>query len=674
MPQTPLIFITHLPLIRMTRRKDFNIGGGFMTKLPWSQFDALTQGAFTDWQEKYQRADPVCFWYQEDTDLAFVQPGSSGTMWEMKVPTATFDKLLPLANLELVGLFHDHLVDPLWAALALAAPGGVAAPPRGSFTFMVPAGEQHLAFGDRTYRGARVQGDTDLELAFLPEGAGEPLDDDVLERAALVMPLARAALASDDIAPALRQLLASANVSLTAVEQMLLAVTATENLLIPDMEGANAETLARRLGHLLGHDDDHRRIVDVAVRDLYRRRSAVIHAEVDGVGATSRDVAAQLLAGSVERAALAFANGVEWSSLLELIDASPAPAPGLEVRWPRAGAPGHVGRSRLGPLLPWFSGSITSLGSLAAPKGVIVSWSPLVGLQAEGAFETHDGLGVQFGPVESGLVVTMEENDIQRDFIARVDLHVPIATLAVGRPHTGVMVDEAQVAPLTRVRDLAVTGLRLAGLDTFIDPALLGWYVYHGNIRHRRETVLRQSILAAMQFAPPLQVGGDARADTFDAWSLLARYEQGARSEELDRMMDLFRRVHDRHFLDGTTRASLATICMEMMIGSFRGPAAKLRLEALVDVIDGVPAESASWFRTEGRTFRNAVAHGRWRPATREASTLWTSDHEPLVHELAILRAALRELLGLWVNADPRVRAHHGPQALLARALGKRLD
>ncbi|HUR33850.1 MAG TPA: hypothetical protein VM032_08640 [Vicinamibacterales bacterium] len=669
-----IIFIAHLPLIRMTRTDDLSIGGGVLTRLPWAQFDALSQGAFTDWQAKYERTDPVCFWFQQDMDLPIVRPGGAGGMREMKVPTATFDTLLPLADLELIGSFHDQLVDPLWAALALAAPGGVAAPPRSSFTFMVPAGEQHLAFGDRTYGGARVQGDTDLELAFLADGAGEPLPDDALDRASRLLPVARVALASDDLAPALRQLLTSADVGLTAAEQMLLAVAALENLLIPDVAEANAETLARRASHLLGHDDDHRRTVVAALRDLYRRRSAVIHADVDGVGAgpTSRDVAVQLLAGAVEGAALAQGSGVALPSLLEQVDQDAAPRP-PEVRVPRSEAPGRAGRSRLGPVVPWFSGNVTSAGSLAAAEGTIISWSPLVGLQAEGAFESHPELGVDLGPVPSALVVSMEEKDIRRDFIARVQLDVPIAALAVARPHDGVMVSEVQVNPLTRVRDLAVTGLRLAGLDTFIDPALLGWYVYHGNIRHRRETVLRQSVLMAMQSAPPLQLTADQRAATAALWSRLARYEATARHDNIDRMMDLFRRVHDRHFLDLTTRASLANICLEMMIGPFRGPTAPRRLEALVAVVDGVPPESAAWFRAEGRNFRNAVAHGRWRPQVTEASQWWREDHEPLAHAVAILRAALAQLLVLWMNADPRVRAHHGPQGLLARTLGTRL-
>ena len=38
----PLIFIAHLPLIRMTRTEDFSIGGGVLTKLPWAQFDSMT--------------------------------------------------------------------------------------------------------------------------------------------------------------------------------------------------------------------------------------------------------------------------------------------------------------------------------------------------------------------------------------------------------------------------------------------------------------------------------------------------------------------------------------------------------------------------------------------------------------------------------------------------------
>ena len=259
-----LIFITHMPLIRMQRDDDFPIAGGFLTKLPWQQFDGLTQGAFTDWRHKYEQADPVFFWYQEEVDLPFVYAGSVPGMEEIKIPPAGFHTLLPGLGYGIVTAFLVGFVDPLWAALALAAPCGLAAPPRSSVTFFMPAGEHHFELGERKTGGARVQGDADMELVYLADGAGAPLSDAVLERAAKLIGTARVALGDEAVAPALRQLLGSADVILTPVEQMLLAVTATENLLFPDVTTGSGDVFSRRLGTLLGHDDEHRRLLEQA--------------------------------------------------------------------------------------------------------------------------------------------------------------------------------------------------------------------------------------------------------------------------------------------------------------------------------------------------------------------------------------------------------------------------
>ena len=166
----------------------------------------------------------------------------------------------------------------------------------------------------------------------------------------------------------------------------------------------------------------------------------------------------------------------------------------------------------------------------------------------------------------------------------------------------------------------------------------------------------------AMEAARPVHVDGDRLAAVLDAWSLLARYEHEARNEDIDGVLDLYRRAHDRRFLDPVTRAALVSICLEAILGRFQSPTKKLRLEALVAALDGVPAQSAAWFQDEGRAFRNAVAHGHWRAAPIAAPEWWTRDHEPLTHILAIITAAVRESLAVWLDADPPVRAHHGPQ------------
>lgn len=680
-----LVFIAHLPLLRMERQDDFAIGNGVLTKIPWTQFDALTQRAFTDWQAKYEQADPVSFWYQEDLDLPLIQPGGVGGMEEAKTPMAGWTTLVPRLGYGIAAAFHASLVDPVWAALALAAPGGIAPAPRSSVTFVLPAGgDHHLAFSDeRRTGGLRVQGDADMELAFLRSATAAPLSDDVLARAAALVPVARAGLADALVGQALRTLLDSAHVSLTPVDRVLLAVSALEDLLVADVSEPPAETMARRLGHLFGGDAAQIAEVRDAARALYRRRSALFHADqtLHDVPDDAAVTAAQLLAGGITRAVVSrpgadLRQGVgghagDTTAWHATLDAGPIEGPPATL-WPASDAPGRAPAYRLGPRRSWFAGTISSDGMLGAESGTLVSWSPLVGLQPPGTDITHPGLGVHLGGLTASAVVGMEEKDIRRDFVARLRLDDPVAALAVTGASEDHGVDEGVVLPLTRVRDLAVAGLRLAGFDGFHDPELLGWYVYDGHIRHRRETVLRQSVLLGLGSAPPVTIDDAAQARVQAAWSLLARYEHEARHDGVDYLLDLYRRVHDRHFLDASTRAAMAAILLESLIGPFRSLNSPLRLEVLVPAIAHVPADAAAWFVASGRAFRNTVAHGDWHPEPLDVPESWTRDHAPLGHQITIATAAVHDLLTLWIDADPPVRARHGPQGLLARTLGRR--
>ena len=303
-----------------------------------------------------------------------------------------------------------------------------------------------------------------------------------------------------------------------------------------------------------------------------------------------------------------------------------------------------------------------------------MSWSPLAGLAYEGPPVWHDALGVHLTAMGSDAVVAMEEKDIRRDFIAKVRLGDPIAALAVVSPHAGSMVDEEHVSPLTRVRDLAVVGLRLAGLDAFVDPELLGWYVYDGSLRYRRETVLRQSIIMRIDAPGIVSIDPAALGRVQESWSLLATYERVARDAEIDRILDLYRRVHDRRFLPATTRALLAWIGLEATLGRFRSPKAKVRLETLSAALDDVPAEAVAWLQADGRRFRNALAHGDWSPEPMSPPEIWLTDYEPIARLLAISRAAVGTLLAIWVEADPPVRARHGPAGLLVKRLRQRIQ
>lgn len=68
-----------------------------------------------------------------------------------------------------------------------------------------------------------------------------------------------------------------------------------------------------------------------------------------------------------------------------------------------------------------------------------------------------------------------------------------------------------------------------------------------------------------------------------------------------------------------------------------------MQLEDLVEAVS--PSEPAAWFRSSGRQFRNAVAHGRWK-GTTEVRTI-DEENEFLV---AIAVATVRGLLRFIVD------------------------
>ena len=507
-------------------------------------------------------------------------------MEELKVPTASWDTMTSTGHGLIAGV-HSALVDPVWAAIALAVPAGIPVAPRASVSFLLPAGEHYFDINGRTMNGARAQGDADQELVYLPDAAAAPLDDEALQRAAERVGLARFALAHPVIGAALRQFLSCGDVTLAAVERMLLAVTAAEQLLLPDTTVASGETFARRLGHLLGQDEPHREEVRGVAAQLYRIRNATLHAEDRdaGHGAAMPPAAAeQLLAGAIEGASIAIHRGTGIEQFRQDLDQPPsaaAPATRRLVAEPAGLAP----PDRLQPARPWQSATTSTGESLASEDGTIASWSPLVGLRYQGPAVGHDGLGVRMATMSADAAVGMEEKDIRRDFIARLRLDEPLAAIAVVAPHDGAMVTPAQVAPLTRARDLAVAGLRLAGHGGFINPALLGWYVYDGNLRYRRETVLRQSILMRLQSVDSDPIDAAAIGAVGGTWTLLARYEREARDPGIDRILDLYRRVHDRRFLPNTTRGHLMWMGLEQVLGRFRPATATLGLGNLVELL-----------------------------------------------------------------------------------------
>jgi hypothetical protein len=674
-----IIMLAHIPRLRIEGSEDLAIADGVLTKLPWEQYDDLTLGAFSDWRERYVATDPVFYWWQGELDLPILRPGSvpQNSLQEMKTPRAGWGALAAGVGLGVLDAFHRAAVDPLWAALTLAAPQAAPAPPRSSVTFLLSPGDAHLAIGDQRMFGARVQGEADQELVYGADLAGPALGAAAVARAAGLVERMSWALEHPDVGPIVRQLLATTEVALSPTDRLTLAVVALEAALLPEITSGLTETFARRLANLLGTDDAQRARIHAEARTLYGLRSATLHGAEGGsasaaaLGPRPHVDAERLLAAAVEAICEGVAAGTPLDSLRQEIDSGPpagrtAPPPASEDAVP--GAPDE----RLHPARPWFSGTLTVGLSLASPEGVLLSWSPLVGLGYEGDEVAEAGLKTPLLTLTADEVVSMEQKDIRRDFISSLVLtEQPIAGLAAGAPSEGsAALDEQVIRGLTRRRDLAVAGLRLRGYDAFDDPELLGWYVYDGVIRHRRETVLRQSVMMGLGRPPEQRIAAGDVAGVLEAWSAVADYDANARDPRIDWTLHLFRRAHDRRFTSPETRATMLLCVLEATVGRFRGKDDEVSLEALVGALEGVDPAAAGWFSAEGRSFRNAVAHGYWSPppAGPETSAV-DADHQPLASLRAICRAALAESMSTWAGAPATTRRAKAPRELVTATL-----
>ncbi len=346
------------------------------------------------------------------------------------------------------------------------------------------------------------------------------------------------------------------------------------------------------------------------------------------------------------------------------------PAAGL----PLAEPPGRAPDERLLIAEPWWSVSTTLGVSLDPPEGTLMSWSPLVGLGYQGEPTGSRELGVAMMELTAEEVVSLEHQDVRRDFAGELRLEgIAIAGLSIPARAAGdLTLNPSLVDPLLRRRDLAVAGLRLEGFDAFVDPELFGWCVFDGPARHRRETALRQSVLMGLGNDPRQAVTPESQPALGDAWRLLAAYEDAGAIPDIEAALGLFRRAHDRGFTPPATRATLALCLIESLLGRFRAKDERPQLEELVAALEDVDPAAADWFAAEGRGFRNAVAHGRWRPEPLD-DPVADAERPPLGQLLAIARAGVRECLDVWTALPARARGKARPSRVLIDAVESRV-
>jgi hypothetical protein len=638
-----VVFFTHIPLLRLAG-DEVPFAHGELTHLAWDDYNSLSQGAFEDFRSLYEATAPVFYRVDvHDLEAPLISDApSTGGMIELSAPTQAWDALLPNVGLGFMSAYANNVADPAWIALLLAAPAAAPAWPRLSVTFAVSGDDTtSFAFHDRNVDGVRVDGDASHQLLFSPRATGSEITREAVEHADRLLAMLAEKPLKRDVAAALGALCGLTHPALSPDQQTTLAVVTLEALLLPEVTTDLGATFARRVAALLAPQAD-RRELDRAARALYDARSATLHGRSGRRRAAARPAFAQQVLAAAIEALLPESDDVA-TVCARLDRGDGADVPRLPHPEEVAGlqAPDRL-RGRMPKIAAGFSLG-GDIGSMAAEEGTLLSWSPLVGLTGEGELGFGEDSGVLLTTASPRTVLTLEDKDVRRELGNLIMIDTPIACLGVGHPSSDD--DEQDLVPMLRERDLAVTALRLAGFGAFVDPELLGMYVYDGITRTIDSSVFSLMILRGMGTEPEESFGQDDIGRLYPCWRLLLDYDRRALHDEIDHVLTLYRRAHDRAFLPPDAHAGLLFATLESMLGRFRAPDDPVQLEDLVCRIVGDDDPAAAWFAENGRALRNAIAHGHW-----------DRDEEPLDRVQALVGSVLVAFLEAWVDGEDRDR------------------
>jgi hypothetical protein len=649
-----IVFLAHLPLLRIPAESVPFLGGD-LWRMPFDTYRAITAGAF-DRPREYEATSPVFYRRMEALELPFMSKrteADTGSMFQLKWASG-----IP-STIPLLEAFISHFVEPAWAALMLSAPGAALPPPRMSCVFVeTPDQDVMFELGGR-FSSIQLQGDADHEYLFSSELALEPLADDALARARSIGPQIEGLRNSPAASAALDALLATSAPSLAPAEQLTIAVTALEALLLPEVRSGLKATFARRGSNLLSSDPEEREALSSTLRTLYDLRSASVH------GSDLRHAT-----HTSEALRCAFAEQLLAAALLEVnsrlrglgLDALRT---ALDTEQRQASSSGPVSAARALPASPptplraperlrrasrpRSAISFGTLPSMAAKEGATCSWAPLVGLGADGEVRLGQTQGAVLVPLSGDEILALEERDARADFLAPLIISGVTHSCLFTGSHDESLDALARAEPaLLRDRDLAVLALRFAGFTEFDDPELLGTYLYHGSLRWRRPTTIRQTVLRRLQRVPTQVFSPDAQRLTDPFVRLLYDYDANGQHVDVEHVLAMLRRTFDRHFLPPGTTARLMFGALEAMLGRFRRAGEGVALEALVRRGAGA-SSGADWFDAEGRATRNAVAHGRFRG-------IEASEQAALIQLQSLLVAVVPAFLKSWMSCSERER------------------
>ena len=654
-----LDYLIHFPMLRI-EEEFLPFAGAQLWRAPFEKYDHFSLGAFSEQRARYDETAPVflSFSITHPEDGLERRSEEVNGMIEVKMPSARTDMLDQL-GLYPINYAHREIATAARTALLLAAPASALAPPRWSQTFMSIDGGFTLNIGGKPAVAVRVQGEADHEYLFMPDAPSAPLPSETVARAAALVRQVGAWEKIPDLHAALTALRATGLPMLSRQVRLTIAVQALEALLLPEVRTSLKSTFARRAAALLGaNQQSASRIHDLA-RDLYRLRSESVHGGVlSSAEALVASYAEQMLAAAIQAMGKRLESGQGIDQLRTALDAGAV----ADTDYAELIVDRPVGRAsdyRLAPREP--SSDVVSVMSAMAPgeKGVCC-WSPLLGLATDGL-----GEGIAVGkrptpalmPLSPAELMDLEERDIRRDFFAQFVTEGQSMAVLYTRPYEEEP-DPVAVTPwLERMRDLGVVTLRLAGYDKFHDPELFGSAVFQGARRLRHPTALRQTIAEELRHEAEQRVTAADAPRLAQLWEDVRRYQEAEPSYTIEYVLTVFRRSFDREFLEPEQRALLLIGLLDRMLGRFRAQDEPVQLEDLVAALVG-PSESTTWFREQGRAFRNRVAHGEF--SNEDAG-------EPIEQMSRVVTRLVLALIQTWNAADEKGR-RDPTKALITRA------
>lgn len=651
---TTLVFLAHLPGLRL-QMESSGFAGLSLYKLPFSDYNALTLGAFDSYEEEYRATEPVFLAWEQEVEL-FVptaeEQRKSGAL-QLKRPFAKSDVLAEVGAgpLNELLVYLDDVVFKAWACLSVACPTASFIAPKYSVSFIRAQGGGYFeGLDDTLIDTIQVQGEADQEYLFSPELCSSPIDTSVLDRAASFAASLEAVQQHEPLNSALEALVYSQTPLILPSDQLVLCVMALERLLLGDRTRQLRSAFARRLA-AFGDSDEEIRTIETVARTLYDARSSFLHGGSSQRAAHYEALghAPGLLAKVLVQLAEALRQGERPDALIaKLAEGGFKSSTG--ARWPENEPPGRPG-DRLNRKKESVVASLTSTMGMREEKDRRFLWSPLIGLTIEGDAQVLGSIRPQVVmPLSARELTELEDRDIRHDYLESIEgFELIDPTLGAGRSvlltveEPVLDADNETVAEqLTVEVGNTVMALRMAGLHQFSDPALLGRYFYKGNIRYRRATVVRQTVLKK-HFKEADRLTEAATRNAGELLDLLLLYQEQGAHEHVKRVQALFRRSFNIDFLGIPTAASLAFAALEGILGSFHTPP---DLPPIEDFVRALGKKHSGWFKAEGRAFRNRVAHGGAKEADR-----------PFLGELwqvlsRVLEVYLRFLVGEQYRGD----------------------